>query len=788
MSVSKAPDASERPDTDDGPRAGRFPVQGMTCAACSAAVEGALRRAPGVLEASVSLATEEATVRWDPAQMDASALAKVVERAGYTLRLMDEGDGGGVDGVSGDPSTPEALARQEEARQEARDAETRDLFRRFWVGAVLSVPVVILGHPMWIPGLMHLEPETLRWLWIASGILTLPILTWVGGRFFRRGWAAARRGTPTMDTLVAMGTGAAFVYSVLAVAIPQAFPDGTAFPFFEAVAVILTLVLLGQALEARARGTTGEAIRSLLDLSPPQARRLERGEEVEIPLEAVAVGMRLVVLPGERIPVDGVILEGSTAVDESMVTGESIPVDRGPGDPVIGGTLNTWGALTMGAERVGRDTLLARIVAQVREAQGSKPPLQRLADQVSGIFVPAVLAIASITFLIWLIFGPPPALNFAAVVAVSVLVIACPCALGLATPISVMIAVGNAARHGILIRSGEALQSARDVDTVVLDKTGTITRGTPALVTVEPLPGVSEAELLDMAAAVERGSEHPLARAVVQVAVDRGIQLSRARDVVALPGLGIEGWVGEERVRVGNAACLMEAGIPTARLEPRWEALASEGKTPAMVAVGDRPVGLLAWEDEEKPDAAEAIARLTQMGLEVHMLSGDDPRTAMAVARRVGIPQDRVHAGVRPEGKAQKVADLQKSGGRRVAMVGDGVNDAPALAQAQVGMAMGGGTDVAVQAAGMTLMGGSLHGVADAIALSRAAVRNMKQNLFGAFIYNTAAIPLAAGVLYPVFGLLLSPMVAGGAMAMSSVTVVMNANRLRRWKPGRRGG
>jgi Cu+-exporting ATPase len=351
-----------------------------------------------------------------------------------------------------------------------------------------------------------------------------------------------------------------------------------------------------------------------------------------------------------------------------------------------------------------------------------------------------------------------------------------------------MIAVGNAARHGILIRSGEALQSARDVDTVVLDKTGTITRGTPALVTVEPLPGVSEAELLDMAAAVERGSEHPLARAVVQVAVDRGIQLSRARDVVALPGLGIEGWVGEERVRVGNAACLMEAGIPTARLEPRWEALASEGKTPAMVAVGDRPVGLLAWEDEEKPDAAEAIARLTQMGLEVHMLSGDDPRTAMAVARRVGIPQDRVHAGVRPEGKAQKVADLQKSGGRRVAMVGDGVNDAPALAQAQVGMAMGGGTDVAVQAAGMTLMGGSLHGVADAIALSRAAVRNMKQNLFGAFIYNTAAIPLAAGVLYPVFGLLLSPMVAGGAMAMSSVTVVMNANRLRRWKPGRRGG
>ena len=762
---------------------GRFPVQGMTCAACSAAVERALRRAPGVIEASVSLATEEATVRWDPAHVDTAALAKVVQRAGYALRVAPE------DPLNGeaDASTPEALARQESTRQKAREAETQDLFRRFWVGAALSVPVVLLGHPMWIPGLKHLEAETLRWLWILSGFLTLPIMTWVGGRFFRRGWAAARRGTPTMDTLVAMGTGAAFVYSVLAVSMPQWFPEGTAFPFFEAVAVILTLVILGQALEARARGTTGEAIRSLLDLSPPRARKLEQGEEVDIPLEAVEVGMRLAVRPGERIPVDGVILEGATAVDESMVTGESIPVDRRPGDPVIGGTLNTWGAFRMGAERVGRDTLLARIVTQVREAQGSKPPLQRLADQVSGIFVPAVVGIALLSFGIWLAFGPPPALNFAAVVAVSVLVIACPCALGLATPISVMIAVGNAARHGILIRSGEALQAARDVDTVVLDKTGTITRGTPTLVTLAPLPGQTEDHLLALAASVERGSEHPLARAVVMAALDRGLTLAPVRDVVALPGLGVEGWVGDERVRVGNAACLSEVGIPTAPLQDRWEALAAEGKTPAMVALGDQPLGLLAWEDEEKPDAAEAIARLTAMGLEVHLLSGDDPRTARAVARRVGIDSDRVHGGVRPEGKAQMVERLQKEGGRRVAMVGDGVNDAPALAQAQVGIAMGGGTDVAVQAAGMTLMGGSLHGVVDAIAISRAAVRNMKQNLFGAFIYNTAAIPLAAGVLYPAFGLLLSPMVAGGAMAMSSVTVVMNANRLRRWRPHERG-
>ncbi len=760
----------------------------MTCAACSAAVERALRRTPGVFDASVSLATEEAALRWDPAQLDPVQLAKVVHRAGYAMMLdpQVEAGGGPASGASTDPSappTPEALGRLEEGRQRAREAEARDLFRRFGVGAALSVPVVLLGHPMWIPGLMHLDHGTLRGLWALSGLLTLPIVTWVGGRFFRRGWAAALRGTPTMDTLVAMGTGSAFVYSVLAVAVPQWFPEGTAFPFFEAVAVILTLVLLGQALEARARGATGEAIRSLLDLTPPMARRLVKGEEIDVPLAEVEVGMRLAVRPGERIPVDGVILEGATALDESMVTGESIPVDRGPGDPVIGGTLNTWGAFRMGAERVGRETLLARIVVQVREAQGSKPPLQRLADRVSGVFVPTVVAIALVTFGVWLVWGPPPSLSFAAVVAVSVLVIACPCALGLATPISVMIAVGNAARHGILIRHGEALQAARGIDTVVLDKTGTITQGRPRLVRVLPLPGESEEHLLALAGAVERSSEHPLARAVVEAAGDRGLTLPQAVDVVALPGLGIEGWVDGERVRVGNAACLVEAGIAVAQLEEEWSGLASEGKTPAMVAVGDRPLGLLAWEDEEKPDSAEAIARLHAMGLEVHLLSGDDPRTAAAVARRVGIPAERVHAGVRPEGKARMVAALHREQGRRVAMVGDGVNDAPALAQAQVGMAMGTGTDVALHAAGITLMGGSLHGVANAIALSRAAVRNMKQNLVGAFMYNMAAIPVAAGVLYPAFGVLLSPMIAGGAMAMSSVTVVLNANRLRRWRP-----
>ena len=764
---------------------GRFPVTGMTCAACSAAVERELRRAPGVTDVEVSLATEEARVRWSPEATSPEALAQVVEEAGYRMDIPAPPSD--PDAAGRDLDTDEATRRREEARDQDREAEARDLFRRFQVGAILSVPVLLLGHHEWVPGLRSLDHDLVRWLWALSGLLTVPIMTWVGGRFFVRGWKAARRGAPNMDTLVAMGTGAAFGYSVVAVSAPGLFPEGTAHPFFEAAAVILTLVILGQALEARARGATSQAIRGLLDLRPRTARVLRDGHEVEIPAAEVEVGDRVVVRPGERIPVDGEVVDGRSAVDESMVTGESIPVDKAPGDPVTGGTLNATGSFRMEALRVGSDTVLARIVALVREAQGSKPPIQRLADRVSGVFVPVVVLLAILTFGIWLWLGPDPSLNYAVVVAVSVLVIACPCALGLATPISVMIAVGNAARHGILVRSGEALQEARRLDVVVLDKTGTVTRGEPRLTDLVPVEGsdLDEGTLLRLAASAEAGSEHPLGAAVVDAARERGLDIPETTAFDALAGRGVVAKVEGLEVLVGTPTLLREHGVDEGPLLSGWDALSGEGKTPAMVAVGGVAAGVLAWADMEKADSAEAIARLRALGLRVLLLTGDNERTARAVGARVGIDAEDIRAGVLPDGKSEVVAELQAQG-HRVAMVGDGVNDAPALARADVGIAIGSGTDVAMEAAGVTLMGASLHGVADAIELSRAAVRNMKQNLFGAFIYNTAAIPVAAGALYPAFGLLLSPMIAGAAMAFSSVTVVTNANRLRGWRPGRR--
>ena len=763
---------------------GRFPVTGMTCAACSAAVERELRRTPGVVDVEVSLATEEARVRWSPEATSPEALAQVVEEAGYRMDLPAPA---GQDASGRHPDADEATRRREEARDQDREAEARDLFRRFQVGAILSVPVLLLGHHEWVPGLRNLDHDLVRWLWALSGLLTLPIMTWVGGHFFVRGWKAARRGAPNMDTLVAMGTGAAFGYSVVAVSAPGLFPEGTAHPFFEAAAVILTLVILGQALEARARGATSQAIRGLLDLRPRTARVLRDGQEVEIPASEVQVGDRVVVRPGERIPVDGEVVDGRSAVDESMVTGESIPVEKGPGDPVTGGTLNATGSFRMEAQRVGSDTVLARIVALVREAQGSKPPIQRLADRVSGVFVPVVVLLATVTFGIWLWLGPDPSLNYAVVVAVSVLVIACPCALGLATPISVMIAVGNAARHGILVRSGEALQEARRLDVVVLDKTGTVTRGEPRLTDLVPVEGsgMDEGALLRLAASAETGSEHPLGAAVVDAARERGLDIPEATAFDALVGRGVVAEVEGRKVLVGTPTLLRDHGVDEGPLLSAWDALSGEGKTPAMVAVGGEAAGVLAWADMEKADSAEAIARLRALGLRVLLLTGDNERTARAVGARVGIDAEDIRAGVLPDGKSEVVAELQARG-HRVAMVGDGVNDAPALARADVGIAIGSGTDVAMEAAGVTLMGASLHGVADAIELSRAAVRNMKQNLFGAFIYNTAAIPVAAGALYPAFGLLLSPMIAGAAMAFSSVTVVTNANRLRGWTPGPR--
>lgn len=742
-------------------------IEGMHCAACVGSVEGALNRVPGVLEVSVSLPQERATVRVLPG-VDSDRLREAVRGVGYDARPIHRGE----------------EEDREERRARERESETRTLFRKFWVGAVLSVPILLLGHHEWVPFLQGLEHERIRLLWALSGLLTLPVMVWVGGQFFTGAWKALRHGRSNMDTLVALGTGSAFLYSVAAVSLPEIFPEGTAHPFFEAAAVIITLVVLGQALEARARGSTSRALRSLMDLRPQTARVIRDDEEVEIPGEEVVVGDLLVVRPGERIAVDGEIEEGASAVDEAMVTGESIPVEKGPGDPVVGGTINRSGSFRMRATRVGAETVLARIVQLVREAQGSKPPIQRLVDRVSGIFVPVAVSIAVLAFGIWLWVGPDPALNYAIVVGVSVLVIACPCALGLATPISVMIAVGKAAENGILIRNGEALQKARHLDTIVLDKTGTVTRGEPVLTDVLDPDGAPDDELLRLAAAVEVGSEHPLGEAVVRAARERNLELAPAREFENRGGKGVVGLVEGARVLVGTPTLLEDEKVDPAPLRAAWYRLSGQGKTPAMVAVDGLARGILALADQEKEDSGAAIQRLREMGLRVVMITGDNERTARAVAERVGI--EEVRAGVLPEGKDDMVAEIQRSGGR-VAMVGDGINDAPALARADVGIAIGGGTDVAMETADITLMGGSLHGVADAVQLSRDAVRNMKQNLVGAFIYNAAAIPVAAGVLYPVLGLLLNPMIAGGAMAFSSVTVVTNANRLRRWSPPGRG-
>ena len=761
-------------DPSSAPEAGgverlTLAVEGMHCGACVASAERALARVEGVQDVSVSLPSEQATVRFAPGSVTSEALVEALEGVGYSGRVMAD----------------DTAAAQEEVRDAERDEEARTLFRKFKVGAVLSVPILLLGHHEWVPFLDGVDHGTMRLLWALTGVLTLPIMVWVGGQFFTGAWAALKHGRSNMDTLVALGTGSAFLYSVMAVAAPGLFPEGTAHPFFEAAAVIITLVVLGQALEARARGSTSRALRSLMDLRPETARVLRDGSEVEIPASEVRVDDLLVVRPGERVPVDGILESGASAVDESMVTGESIPVEKTGGDEVVGGTINRSGSFRMRATRVGAETVLSRIVQLVREAQGSKPPIQRLVDQVSGVFVPVAVTIAVIAFGVWLWVGPEPSLNYAVVVAVSVLVIACPCALGLATPISVMISVGKAAEAGILIRNGEALQQARRLDTVILDKTGTVTRGQPELTDAIDRDGNPSDRILTLAGAAEVGSEHPLGQAVVKAARDRGLGLEDASSFETRGGKGVVAQVGGRRILVGTPTLLSEEGVDPEPLRAGWDRLSGEGKTPAMVAVEGQAEGLLALADQEKEDSAAAVARLERLGLRVVMLTGDNERTARAVADRVGIRE--VHAGVLPDGKDEVVARIQSEGGR-VAMVGDGINDAPALARADVGIAIGGGTDVAMETSDITLMGGSLHGVADAVELSRAAVRNMKQNLFGAFIYNTAAIPVAAGVLYPVLGVLLNPMIAGAAMAFSSVTVVTNANRLRRWNPPERAG
>ena len=664
-----------------------------------------------------------------------------------------------------------------------RQAEYGTLMRKWWFGAAVGVPTMILSYPWLIPGLRDLFPREspqLWWLWVAMGVASLAVLVYSGEQFFAGAWEALRHRSANMHTLIAIGTGTAWIYSTVALLLPQLFPsEAMTDVYYDVTVVVTALVVLGMAMEVKARGRTSEAIEKLIGLAPKTARVIRDEAELEMPVEEVVVGDIVAVRPGSKVPVDGVVTIGASAVDESMITGESMPVAKSPGDEVIGATINKTGAFRFRATKIGSDTALATIVRMVGDAQASKVPIQRIVDVVSGYFTPAVLILSVLGFVIWYDFGPAPAFAYATIVAVTTLIIACPCALGMATPMALTTGVGLAATNGILIRSGDALQAAKKIDTIVLDKTGTITLGRPAVTDIVPAGGFEPDDVLALAAAAERDSEHPLAAAIVDGATERAITLAAPAGFEAVPGQGIRAWLGERRVLVGKQDFLEAAGVNAAGLEGEAARLADEGKTPVFVALDDRAAGVIAIADPVKSDSVASIAALRKLGLQVVMFTGDNRRTADAIGRSVGIR--RVLAEVLPQDKAHEVRKLQLEG-RTVAMVGDGINDAPALAQADVGFAIGTGTDIAIEASDVTLISGSLRGVVSAIAISRATMRNVYQNLFGAFVYNALGLPVALGVLYPVIGLLLSPILAALAMSFSSVTVISNANRLKRFK------
>jgi P-type Cu+ transporter len=682
----------------------------------------------------------------------------------------------------------DAGTHDDDAAKEAQARAYRTLIAKFWFATAVGLPLLLLMFAefvhAWAEALMPFH----RLIGFGSALATLPVLAWSGRQFFESAWNGLRNHNTNMDTLVALGTGSAWVYSAVALAAPSLFPAGTGGLYFEVAAVVIALILLGQALELKAKSRSSASIKKLLELQAKTARVIRDGRELDVAVGEVVVGDTVLVRPGEKVPVDGRVLEGESAVDESVVTGESVPVDKRPGDRVTGASVNRTGAFTFRATQVGADTALARIVEMVRRAQSSKPPIGRLVDRVSSYFVPAVLIAAVLTFLAWFDFGPEPALNHAFVTMVAVLVIACPCALGLATPISLMVGVGKAAEHGVLIRNGEALETASRLLVVVLDKTGTLTKGRPELTDVLPLEEFGGDELLRLAAVADRRSEHPLAEAIVRGARARGFELAEPERFQSVPGHGVEATVGGRRVSVGNGRLMERAGVSFDAFEAAAARLSDEGKTPMFVSVEGRAAGVIGVADALKEDSAAAVRALQSMGIEVLMITGDNERTARAVARRAGI--ERVLAEVLPEEKARHVERLQSEGrGKRlVGMVGDGINDAPALARADVGFAVGTGTDVAIEAADVTLVGGSLWGVVTAVEVSRATLKNIRQNLFGAFVYNTLGIPVAAGALFPLTGLLLSPIIAGAAMAASSITVVTNANRLRFFEPRRTKG
>ena len=771
-------------------------VEGLYCSACVNTIESAVKQTVGVHDANLNAATQELRVEYMPALTNLGEIKRAVMDAGpYTATQAAAASDAGLN-----------------QEQQASDQEYKTLMIKWWFAAAVGAPTMILSYPYLFPILRDALPrgsDALRLVWVAMGIASLAVLIYSGGQFFTGMWEGFKRRSANMHTLIAIGTGVAWLYSSIALLFPQIFPSEEFVDVYYDVTVVVTgLVVLGLAMEVKAKGRTSEAIKKLIGLQPKTARVIRDGKEIDLPVEEVLVGDAVLVRPGEKIPVDGVVLDGASAIDESMVTGESMPVEKKVGDEVIGATINKTGAFKFRATKVGKDTALANIVRMVQDAQGSKVPIQRIVDVVSGYFTPAVMILAILGFITWYDFGPQPALAYALIVAVTTLIIACPCALGMATPMSLTTGIGLGALNGVLIRGGESLQTAQKLTAIVLDKTGTITKGKPELTDVLEVGSwklevgksnvqspTSNFQLLRLAATVEKSSEHPLAAAIVEGAKARGIALSDATDFDAIPGYGVIAKVDGQHVILGNAKMMARENISLGDLDIAARHLADEGKTPMFVAVtypqppssqeGGKGVGewqlagIVAVADTVKEDSKEAIAALTQMGIEVVMITGDNERTAIAIARQVGV--DRVLAEVLPQDKAHNVQKLQLEG-KKVGMVGDGVNDAPALAQADVGFAIGTGTDVAIEASDITLIKGSLKGVVTAIQISRATMRNVYQNLFGAFIYNGLGLPIALGVLYPFVGLLLSPLLAALAMSFSSVTVISNANRLKRWR------
>ncbi|MEH2173865.1 heavy metal translocating P-type ATPase [Nostoc sp.] len=754
-------------------------LRGMSCAACANNIEKAIRSVSGVIDCNVNFGAEQATIKYDRSLANLEKIQGAIAAAGYSSDSLQE----------------ELLSEEDDAEIASRQALQRQLFLKVVVGGVISIFLLLGSLPMMTGLNLPLIPSFLQNPWMQL-VLTTPVVFWCGGSFYRNGWKSLKRNTATMDTLIALGTNAAYLYSLFVTIFPKFFIAQGLIPhiYYEVAAIVITLILLGRLLENRARGQTSEAIRKLIGLQARDARVIRDGKEIDVPIAEVRINDVILVRPGEKIPVDGEVIAGASTVDEAMVTGESLPVKKQPGDEVIGATINGAGAFQFRVTRVGNDTFLAQIVKLVQQAQGSKAPIQRLADRVTGWFVPAVIAVAIATFIIW--FNFTGNLTLATMTTVGVLIIACPCALGLATPTSVMVGTGKGAENGILIKGADSLELAHKIQTIVLDKTGTLTQGKPTVtdfVTVNGTANGNEIQLLQLAATVERNSEHPLAEAVVKYAQSQEVSLIDAKNFVANAGSGVQAVVSNQLVQIGTQRWLTELGINTITLQQYKDAWEAAGKTVILIAVDGELQGIMGIADALKPSSAAVVKALQKLGLEVVMLTGDNRKTADAIARQVGI--QRIFAEVRPDQKAAIIQSLQgeinkfsksqiqNPKSKIVAMVGDGINDAPALAQADVGIAIGTGTDVAIAASDITLISGDLQGIVTAIQLSRATINNIKQNLFFAFIYNVIGIPIAAGILFPIFGWLLNPIIAGGAMALSSLSVVSNALRLRNFQP-----